>query len=205
MRRDRTGAPELQQARQSGGSGVIHVDGGGRAREWAAHTGWTIAETPGHGWRRVVPSPEPVEIVELAAIRHLVDEGYVVTAVGGGGIPVVRDANGDLRGVEAVIDKDLASSLLARRLGADLFVISTGVRNVCLNFEKPDQRALDSLTVAEARRYLSEGCFGAGTMAPKIQAAIDFIEAGGSRAIITCPPDLEDAIAGTAGTSISAR
>ncbi len=175
------------------------------ARERAARTGWTIAETPGHGWRRVVPSPEPVEIVELAAIRHLVDEGYVVTAVGGGGIPVVRDANGDLHGVEAVIDKDLASSLLARRLGADLFVISTGVRKVCLDFEKPNERALDSLTVAEARRYLSEGCFGAGTMAPKIQAAIDFLEAGGSRAIITCPPDLEDAIAGTAGTSISAR
>jgi carbamate kinase len=174
------------------------------ARERAARNGWTIADTPGHGWRRVVPSPDPVDIVELDAIRHLVDDGYVVTAVGGGGIPVVRDPAGDLRGVEAVIDKDLASSLLARRLGADLFVISTDVRKVCLNFEKPNERALDSMTIGEAKRYLADGCFGAGTMAPKIQAVIDFLEAGGRRAIITCPPDLEDAIAGTAGTIIAA-
>lgn len=175
------------------------------ARERAARDGWTIAETRGHGWRRVVPSPEPIDIVELAAIRHLVAEGYVVTAVGGGGIPVVRDAAGDLRGVEAVIDKDLATSLLARRLGVDLFVISTNVRKVCLNFEKPNERALDSMTIAEARRYLAEGCFGVGTMAPKIRAVIDFLEAGGRRGIVTCPRDLEDAIAGTAGTTITAR
>jgi carbamate kinase len=175
------------------------------ARERAARNGWTIAETPGHGWRRVVPSPEPVDIVELAAIRHLVDEGYVVTAVGGGGIPVVRDPAGDLRGVEAVVDKDLASSLLARRLGADLFVISTNVRKVCLDFEKPNERALDSMTLEDARRYLADGCFGVGTMAPKIRSVIDFLEAGGRRAIITCPSDLEDAIAGTAGTIIVPR
>jgi len=174
------------------------------ARERAAQNGWTIAETPGHGWRRVVPSPEPIDIVELAAIRHLVEEGYVVTAVGGGGIPVVRDPSGDLRGVEAVIDKDLASSLLARRLGADLFVISTSVRKVSVNFERPDERALDSMTLEEVRRYLAEGCFGAGTMAPKIRGVIDFLEAGGRQAIITCPSDLEDAIAGTAGTIIAA-
>lgn len=172
------------------------------ARERAARNGWAIAESRGHLWRRVVPSPEPIDIVELDAIRHLVDDGYVVTAVGGGGIPVVRDASGDLHGVEAVIDKDLASALLAQRLDADLFIISTAVRKVSLNFEKPDQRELDSMTLAEAKRYLAEGHFGAGTMTPKIQAIVRFLEAGGRKAIITCPPDLENALAGAAGTTI---
>ena len=170
------------------------------ARDRAARYGWSIAEEVGHGWRRVVPSPEPLDIIELDAIRHLVADGYVVTAVGGGGIPVTRDAAGDLHGVEAVIDKDLASALLAHLLGADLFVISTNVQKVCLDFGKPDQRPLDRVTVDEAKRYLAEGHFGAGNMAPKIQGIIRFLEGGGRRAIVTCPPDLEDAIAGTAGT-----
>jgi carbamate kinase len=172
------------------------------ARERAATSGWTIAEAAHHGWRRVVPSPEPIEIVELDAIRHLVDDGYVVTAVGGGGIPVVRDASGDLHGVEAVIDKDLASALLAQGLDADLFIISTDVRKVCLNYEKPDQRELDTMTLADAKAYLAAGQFGKGSMAPKIQAIIRFLEAGGRKAIITCPADLDDALAGKAGTAI---
>jgi carbamate kinase len=174
------------------------------ARDRAARNGWAIAEAIGHGWRRVVPSPEPLGIIELDAIRHLVEGGYVVTAVGGGGIPVTRDAAGDLTGVEAVIDKDLASALLARLLGADLFVISTNVHQVCLNFGKPDQRPLDRVTLDEAKRYLAEGHFGAGSMAPKIQAIIRFLESGGRRAIVTCPPDLEDAVTGHAGTEFVA-
>jgi len=174
------------------------------ARDRAARNGWAIAEEIGHGWRRVVPSPEPLGIIELDAIRHLVEDGFVVTAVGGGGIPVTRDAAGELKGVEAVIDKDLASSLLARLLGADLLVISTNVRKVCLNFGKPDERALDRVTVDEAKRYLAEGQFGAGSMAPKIQGIIRFLGSGGRRAIVTCPPDLEDAVAGNAGTAFVA-
>ncbi len=117
---------------------------------------------------------------------------------------MTRDAAGDLTGVEAVIDKDLASSLLARSLGADLFVISTNVQKVCVNFGKPDERALGRVTVGEAKRYLAEGHFGAGSMAPKIQGIIRFLESGGRRAIVTCPPDLEDAIAGDAGTEFVA-
>ena len=175
------------------------------ARERATVNHWTIAEQPGRGWRRVVPSPEPLRIVELDAIRHLVQDGYVVTAVGGGGIPVVRDAEGDLRGVEAVIDKDLASSLLATALDADLFMISTDVRKVCLDYGKPGERPLDTMTLGDAKRYLAEGQFGAGSMAPKIEAIVRFLESPSSkprRAIVTCPEDLEDALNGTAGTAI---
>lgn len=173
------------------------------ARARAAKDGWAIAETAGHQWRRVVPSPEPIEIVELDAIRHLVDDGYVVTAVGGGGIPVVRDEAGDLRGVEAVIDKDLASSLLAVKLDADVFIISTTVRKVRLDFEKPTEREIDSMTLAQAKAYLADGQFGRGSMEPKIEAAIRFVQAGGRRTVITCPEDLEAAVAGAAGTTIT--
>jgi carbamate kinase len=169
----------------------------------AAASNWQVAEERGRGWRRVVPSPEPLEIVELDAIRHLVRDGYVVTAVGGGGIPVVRDDQGDLHGIDAVIDKDLASALLASRLGADLFVISTDVRKVCLDFKQPAQRELDAMTLAQAKEYLAAGQFGAGTMAPKIRAIVNFLEAGGRRAIVTCPADLESAICGSAGTRIT--
>jgi len=174
------------------------------ARDRAARNGWAIAEEIGHGWRRVVPSPEPLGIIELDAIRHLVEDGYVVTAVGGGGIPVTRDAAGDLHGVEAVVDKDLASGLLARLLDADLFVISTNVQQVYLDFGKPDQRPLGRVSVDEAKRYLAEGHFGAGSMAPKIQGIVKFLESGGRRAIVTCPRDLESAIAGNAGTEFVA-
>ena len=172
------------------------------ARERAARGGWTVGEDAGRGFRRLVASPEPLAIVEIDAIRTLAAAGYVVIAVGGGGIPVVRTPEGDLRGVEAVIDKDLASSLLARELRADALVISTGVRRACLGWGHPDQRELERLSLAEARRYLAEGHFGAGLMAPKIEAAIRYLEAGGRRAVISCPEELERALVGETGTTL---
>jgi carbamate kinase len=172
----------------------------GTARTLAAREGWTIAEDAGRGWRRVVPSPEPRSIVELDAIRALVEAGFVITAVGGGGIPVIRDADGQLHGVEAVIDKDFASALLANALGATQFVISTAVPRVCLHHGTARERPLDHLTAAEARRYLDEGQFGEGSMAPKIRAVLRYLSGGGPRAVITCPDDLEQAIDGRAGT-----
>jgi carbamate kinase len=164
--------------------------------------GWHIVEDAGRGFRRVVPSPIPREIVELDAIRALIDGGFVVVAVGGGGIPVVRQPDGALRGVEGVIDKDLASSLLARQLGADLLIISTAVEKVYLHYGKPNQVALDRITVAEARRYIAEGHFAAGSMLPKIQAIVEFLEGGGRAALVTDPAHLEPAVAGKTGTWI---
>lgn len=193
-------SPEL--ARPSKPIGSFMDEATARARSTAG--GWSVAEDAGRGWRRVVPSPEPLAIVELAAIRALLDGGFVVTAVGGGGIPVVRDAGGDYRGIEAVIDKDLASSLLAADLGADQLVISTSVPRVCLDFGKPTQRELATLTLAEARRHLAEGQFGRGSMAPKIDAACRFLERGGPRAVITCPDEIELAVLGQAGTQVVA-
>ena len=189
-------SPEL--ARPSKPIGSFMDEATARAR--SAKGGWAIIEDAGRGWRRVVPSPEPLAIVELAAIRELVEAGFIVTAVGGGGIPVVRDAAGDLRGIEAVIDKDLAASLLAIELGADQLVIPTTVPRVCLDFGKPSVRALDRLSLADARRYLAAGQFGRGSMAPKVEAACRFLERGGPRAVITCPDELEDAVEGRAGT-----
>ena len=164
--------------------------------------GWTVKEDAGRGWRRVVPSPKPLEIIEEPAIRALLEQDIVVIAVGGGGIPVIRNEEGDLEGCAAVIDKDAASSLLARHLKADLFIISTGVDKVALNFGKPDQRFIDRMTVAEATRYMKEGHFAAGSMKPKIEAAIEFLENGGKKVIITQPHLLEDAIHGRMGTEI---
>ena len=164
--------------------------------------GWHIVEDAGRGFRRVVASPKPVEIIEFEAIQRLINEDFVVVAVGGGGIPVVRGADGQLTGAEAVIDKDLASSLLATKLDADLLLISTAVEKVCLNFGQPDQRAIDQMTVAEAKRYIEEGHFAPGSMLPKIKAIIEFIEAGGQRALITDPPNLTRAVAGQTGTRI---
>lgn len=172
------------------------------ARERAAHGGWAIGADAGRGFRRLVASPEPLAIVELDAVRTLLAAGYVVIAVGGGGIPVVRTPEGELRGVEAVIDKDLATSLLARELDADALVISTGVPRVCLRYGQPDQLELERLSLADARRYLAEGHFGAGSMAPKIEAAARYLEAGGRRAIVSCPEELERALRGQAGTTI---
>lgn len=172
------------------------------ARARAAQERWTIREDASRGWRRVVPSPVPRAIVEIEAIRTLVRAGFVVTAVGGGGIPVVRDAEGILHGVEAVIDKDYASSLLATALGADQFIISTAVERVCLNYRQPDERPLDRLTANEARRHLADGQFGEGSMAPKIRAVLSYLEQGGPRAVITSPEKLELAVEGLAGTVI---
>jgi carbamate kinase len=166
--------------------------------------GWDVLEDAGRGWRRVVASPRPVRIVEEPAVKRLIEAGIVVVAVGGGGIPVVADENGNLRGVAAVIDKDFASALLANKIGADLFMISTAVEKVALNFGKPEQRWLDHLSVSDAKQYLAEGThFAKGSMAPKIQAAIEFIEGGGEKVIITNPENMEKALAGETGTHMT--
>lgn len=163
---------------------------------------WIMKEDAGRGWRRVVPSPIPRKIVEINAIKTLVENGFVVVGVGGGGIPVIEDENGQIMGVEAVIDKDYASSLLARELGADYFIISTAVEKVYLNFGTPDQKPIDRMTLEEARKYLKEGHFKEGSMAPKIRAVIEFLEAGGKAAIITSPESIVRAIKGETGTWI---
>jgi carbamate kinase len=166
------------------------------------HEGWTVVEDAGRGWRRVVASPKPLAFQEINAIRALIMNDYIVVAGGGGGIPVVRDANGDLRGTFAVIDKDRASSLLAQTLRADLFIISTGVEQVAINFNKPNQRVLDQMTLAEAAQYTAEGHFAPGSMLPKIEAAVEFVRMGGPQAVITDPPNLARALRGETGTRI---
>lgn len=176
-----------------------------KARVQEREQGWAIVEDSGRGWRRVVPSPIPREIVELRAIKALLEGGFVVIGVGGGGIPVVRDGNGDLHGVEAVIDKDYASSLLASDIDADLFLISTAVDNVYLNYGQPDQVPLDHMTVDEAKRYLEEGHFPPGSMGPKIEAVIQFLEGGGKEALITSPENLARALREETGTRITIR
>lgn len=170
----------------------------------AAELGWSVREDAGRGWRRVVASPLPKEVVELEAVEALLKAGTVVVTVGGGGIPVVRDADGDLKGVAAVIDKDFASSLLAQLIKADLFLISTAVEKVAINFGKPDQKWLDKLTLAEAKAYLAEGThFAKGSMAPKIQAIVWYLEAmPNGKALITNPENIGRALKGETGTWI---
>jgi len=171
------------------------------ARKRQEQEGWQVIEDAGRGWRRVVPSPKPIRIVEEEAIRNLIAQGFVTIAVGGGGIPVVRDADGNLQGVAAVIDKDLASSLLATALGAELFMISTAVEKVALNYGKPNQEWIDHLTLTQAKGYLAEGGhFAGGSMAPKIQAVVWYLERGGREAIVTNPDNVERALAGETGT-----
>ncbi len=165
--------------------------------------GWDIMEDAGRGWRRVVASPMPLEILEENAIKTLIQQGFVVIAVGGGGVPVVRDENGFLKGAAAVIDKDLATSLLAANIHADLLVISTGVEKVSLNFGKPQQKDLDRMTLAEAKQYMAEGHFKPGSMLPKIKAAISFLEKGGQKVIITNPESLLQAVRGKTGTHMT--
>lgn len=173
------------------------------AKERAAKEGWTVVEDAGRGWRRVVASPIPVKIVEAGAIQSLIKAGFVVVAVGGGGIPVVENEHGDLIGVEAVIDKDFGSSLLATMIKADLFLISTAVERVALNYNKPDQKWLERLTLAEAKKYQVEGHFAKGSMGPKIQAIIRFLENGGKQGLITNPENISRALAGETGTWIT--
>jgi carbamate kinase len=175
-----------------------------RAKRLAKKYHWTVREDAGRGWRRVVPSPTPRAIIETEVIRHMVNAGYVVVACGGGGIPVVEDESGDLQGVEAVIDKDLASSLLARSLGAEALILPTGVEKVALDFNKPDQRWVDVMTLAEARRYSAEDQFDKGSMGPKVAALIDFIGGGGSLGLITSAPNLTRALRGETGTRVVA-
>lgn len=166
--------------------------------------GWSMVEDSGRGFRRIVPSPHPLRIVETEQIRALVEAGFVVIAAGGGGIPVVETEPAGYRGVEAVIDKDLASALLAASLGIPLLVLSTGVERVAIHFRQPDERFLDRLTVSEASRYHEEGEFPRGSMGPKVEAAITFLEHGGSEVLITSPSSLERAFAGESGTRIVA-
>lgn len=174
------------------------------AKAIAAEKGYTMKEDAGRGWRRVVASPLPVEIVELDAVKTLNDAGFVVVTVGGGGIPVVRNEAGDLEGVAAVIDKDLASEKLARDMDADALVILTAVEKVSINFKKPDQKDLDRMSAAEAKQYIKEGHFAPGSMLPKIEAALNFVESKPGRiAIITSLDKAVDAIEGRAGTAIT--
>jgi len=172
------------------------------AQRLARRQGWIVKEDAGRGWRRVVPSPQPKTIVELDAINLLARSGFVVIACGGGGIPVVQDEEGNLIGVEAVIDKDLASSLLARGIGADLLLVSTGVEKVAINFNTPDRRWLDRMSVAEAKKHYADNQFDRGSMGPKIQAVIEFIEGGGQTGLITNPENIGRALAGETGTFI---
>lgn len=167
--------------------------------------GWSVKEDAGRGWRRVVPSPEPIRIVEVDAIRSLIENRFVVISVGGGGIPVVADANGELTGIAAVIDKDHACALLASEIGAELFLVTTAVEKVALDFGQPTQRWIDRMTLSEAKEYLAEGThFLPGSMAPKMEAVVDFLERGGGTAIITDPQNVERALAGETGTHIVA-
>lgn len=175
-----------------------------RAKELAARYHWTVREDAGRGWRRVVPSPKPQAIVETEVIRSLAREGYVVVACGGGGIPVIEDQNGELQGVEAVVDKDFASSLLARSLGAEALVLPTGVEKVALDFNKPTQRWIDAMSIGEARRHQAEDQFDAGSMGPKVAALVDFVASGGRLGLITDPPNIARALRGETGTRIVA-
>jgi carbamate kinase len=174
-----------------------------KARRYEKQRKWVVREDAGRGWRRVVPSPRPLEIVERDAVECLLCGGYAVIAVGGGGIPVIRHEDGTLHGVEAVIDKDYASALLAISLKADLFLISTAIDRAAINFRQPSQQFLDRMSVAEAARYLAEGQFPAGSMGPKIEACIQFVQHTGNQALITSPERIAAALRGQAGTRIS--
>lgn len=173
-----------------------------QAKHHQENDGWHVMEDAGRGWRRVVASPIPRSIQEINAIQALMLSGYVVIAGGGGGIPVIRTEVGSIRGVEAVIDKDRASSLLAQQLRADLFMISTGVEKVSVNFGKPKQQDLDTMTLQEAQKYIDEGQFPKGSMLPKIESAVEFVRNGGPQAIITNPENLTSALNGETGTRI---
>jgi len=173
------------------------------AQHRATEMGWSVVEDAGRGWRRVVASPLPKEVVEIDSVKALIEAGVVVISVGGGGIPVIDTGNRQLVGTAAVIDKDYASSLLARLVNADLFLISTAVEKVAINFGQPEQKWIDRMTMAEAKQYLAEGThFAKGSMAPKIQAVLWFLEAGGKQALITDPENIGRALKGETGTWI---
>ncbi len=173
------------------------------AKKREKEMGWNIVEDSGRGWRRVVASPIPMEVVEIESVHALIEAGVVVITVGGGGIPVIDDGKGGCIGTAAVIDKDYASSLLARLINADLFIISTAVEKIAINFGKPNQKWLDKMTLSEAKAYLAEGIhFAKGSMAPKIQAIIMYLENGGKEALVTNPENIGRALRGETGTRI---
>jgi carbamate kinase len=172
------------------------------ARERERSLGWVVVEDAGRGYRRVVPSPKPKEILEVDAIRSLSGSGFVVVACGGGGIPVFYKEDGELRGVEAVIDKDLASALLAEKIGADLFLIATAVDRCALYFNTPEQEWIEKMTVAEAERYSAEGHFARGSMRPKVEAIVSYLTKGGKEGLITSPGSIARALKGETGTRI---
>ncbi|MFB0922775.1 MAG: carbamate kinase, partial [Alphaproteobacteria bacterium] len=172
------------------------------AKQHAAEHDWHVRKEGDRGWRRVVASPRPISIVDIGAIEALIDANHIVIACGGGGIPVYTDSNGDLQGLEAVIDKDLASSLLAHELNAEFLVITTEVEKVALDFGTSKERWLDRMTVSEARAHQAEGQFPDGSMGPKIDAIVGFIEAGGGTGIVTNPQNLGCAMSGETGTWI---
>jgi carbamate kinase len=172
------------------------------AKRRAEVDGWAVVEDAGRGWRRVVPSPIPTRIVEANVIDTLIQAGTIVVAVGGGGIPVIEDEAGYVRGIEAVIDKDFSAALIASHIKADLFIISTAVEKVALYFNQPNQTFLDRMTIDEAKQYLQDGHFASGSMLPKIQAIIKFFEEGGKKALITDPGHISAALDGKAGTWI---
>jgi len=172
------------------------------AKRLARDRGWTVIEDSGRGWRRVLPSPHPQSILELQGVQDRLEAGHVVIAAGGGGVPVVVDERGQERGVEAVIDKDRASALLASALGLETFVIVTAVSHVALSFGKPEQKNLDRITATEASRFLAAGEFGKGSMQPKIESALAFLDRGGREVLITSPEELAPALAGTSGTRV---
>jgi carbamate kinase len=165
--------------------------------------GWSIVEDAGRGWRRVVASPDPKEVVELDTVKALIDAGVIVITVGGGGIPVYDPGDGNYGGAAAVIDKDFASSLLAQEIKADLFVISTAVEKVALNYGKPNEKLVDRMTIAEAKQYMAEGHFAKGSMLPKIQAILRYLENGGKEALITNPENIGRALKGETGTWVT--
>ncbi|MBQ2895462.1 MAG: carbamate kinase [Oscillospiraceae bacterium] len=174
------------------------------AKALAEEKGWTVKEDAGRGWRRVVASPVPVEIVEIEAVKQLMSAGLVPITVGGGGIPVIRKADGTLEGTAAVIDKDLASEKLAEDIDADVLLILTAVESVSINFRKPDQKDLDKVTVAEVKEYMAQGHFAPGSMLPKMEAAVRFAESkAGRRAVITSLDKAVEALNGKAGTTIT--
>ncbi len=175
----------------------------GEAEELKTSLGWSLKEDSGKGWRRVVPSPMPIEIIPASTANELVHQGQIVIAAGGGGIPVYRTESGALEGLDAVIDKDFASALLALNIQADLFVILTGVDKVAINYGKPNARDLDTLTISEAQKYYDEGQFPAGNMGPKIRAAIDFLSRGGSEVLITSINRIVEAFEGKTGTRMT--
>ncbi len=175
------------------------------ARALSERLGWKVGEEAGRGWRRLVPSPKPLKVIQRGMVHEAARSGHIVIAGGGGGIPVTKSANDDYVGVEAVIDKDLTASVLAIDVGADLLVILTAVDGVALHFGQPNELVLGAVTMAECERYIREGHFPAGSMGPKVEAVHQFLARGGRRGLITSPQKLGEALDGTAGTHFVGR